>query len=631
MASEVFRQHFGNYNCILLLSEHPDSALDAIPSGTTTVRISMATTNGSVERLLVSALDADCQGVVIRCGDAVTAVDSFLKASKLAIRRGKRRLLVLPNRRTSFTNISEIFYLHGIGNIPDILVAMLVDEADSFELVTLNFTGEETWRHEVVVARWRPGSGFEPPSADLFADRTADLQGRQMVFATINYPPYVVLKTGSLPADGTETRILIEFTKKKNATWRVVDCEEDKWGAIWPNGSGNGLLGAVAMDEADAGYAAVYHWYPEYHFVEYTRPYVRAGLTCMAPRPLLQPGWQLPVLPFSPLLWAAVWASVILATVALYSARMVLPAGRINIHLLFTNDGRAVGRYATVEDCFFRSVGLLVLQTPDVERRHTRVVGPTRHVLSWLLIAYLLVTASYGSGLSSVLTIPRYEPPIDSVVDLRDSGLEWAETHIAFLNSLRGRTEQVYLDLIKQYRVLTVDILKSRTTTRDLAFIIERLPGGYFTIGDYIDEEAASRYLRPMREDIYWEYVVLAVPKGWPYIQQLDELIDILFEAGIMHAWEGQVARKWMAPRVQLAAQTGLRSYAQAPDGPVKLQLTHVQGEFALLVLGLCVSLALLLVEIAVHRRTKTIAELRGPSVTTPTMRRHCWEERNLP
>lgn len=66
------------------------------------------------------------------------------------------------------------------------------------------------------------------------------------------------------------------------------------------------------------------------------------------------------------------------------------------------------GRYTSLWDCAFNALGLLVLQTPPDERKTTRLVGPTRHVLVWLTIMFLLITTSYGSGLASVLTVPRY-------------------------------------------------------------------------------------------------------------------------------------------------------------------------------------------------------------------------------
>ncbi|XP_046988131.1 glutamate receptor ionotropic, delta-1-like [Schistocerca americana] len=467
-----------------------------------------------------------------------------------------------------------------------------------FDLISVRFTGRLTWRDEVVLGSWERGRGLLPPSADLFPDKLSDLQGREFVFGTFHYPPYVVLDDKDPTfQDGLEARMILEFLKKVNATCRLTLETEDKWGQIWDNGSGNGLMGAVVRDLVDASYSSLGYWYYEHIWLDYSRSYYRTGITCLAPRPRPLPGWQVPLLPFSAYLWAAVGVSVLVATAALFIAKTSSTwlLGEENDTVL------AGGRYSTVEDCFFRSLGLLVLQTPDVERRHTRVVGPTRHVLSWLLIAYLLVTASYGSGLSSVLTIPRYEPPINTVRDLRDSGLNWAATHIAWLNPLRGTDEQVIIDLCERFRALKEEDMKARSSTRDLALGIERLPAGYFAVGDYIEEEAASKWLRPMREDIYWEMNNIMVRKGWPHLQHLDDLIDRLIDSGLILAWEGQVTRRWLAPRVQLAVQTAFRLPSAGAE-PVKLGLSHVQGEFALLALGLCLSLLALLAELAIHR-----------------------------
>ncbi|XP_046988132.1 glutamate receptor ionotropic, kainate 2-like [Schistocerca americana] len=588
-------------------------------------------TDDGDEQLLVSALDADCLGFVIRHADASAAVDALLSASRRAVRRARLRLLLLPVDRDHPVNASDVFGLADIKLVPDILVARTVDEGNSFKLVTVKFTGQATWRDELVVARWYYGSGLDRPLAEPFPSRLTNLEGRQLVFATLHYPPYVVLEGAPGTLDGTETRILSEFINKVNASWQVTEYADEKWGAIWDNnGSGNGILGAVVNGEADVAYAAVYQWFHEYLFLDYTRPYVRTGITCLAPRPLVQSGWQVPLLPFSAGMWAAVAASVLLATLALFATKMATTWVLVAF-CTGSVGGAADGRYSTVEDCFFRSLGLLVLQAPDVERRHTRVVGPTRHVLSWLLIAYLLVTASYGSGLSSVLTVPRYDPPIDTVSDLHHSGLEWAETHIAWLNSLRERTEDIFRDLCRRFRVMKEGDLHARTTTRNLAFPMERLPSGYFAIGEYIDEEAASKWLRPMREDIYWEWVVIAVPKRWPHLEQLDALIDRLIESGLLLAWEGQVSRQWMAPRVQLAVQAGARASSPAGDEPVKLRLSHVQGEFALLTLGLCLSLVAFAAELVANKYSSTGVQREPSAAAAKALHRpeqRQWRER---
>jgi hypothetical protein len=67
-----------------------------------------------------------------------------------------------------------------------------------------------------------------------------------------------------------------------------------------------------------------------------------------------------------------------------------------------------VNMYSTWVECAFRTVGLLVLQVPPDERdfstpRHV----PMRHLVTWLILFYFVVTTGYSAGLASVLTLPR--------------------------------------------------------------------------------------------------------------------------------------------------------------------------------------------------------------------------------
>jgi hypothetical protein len=72
-------------------------------------------------------------------------------------------------------------------------------------------------------------------------------------------------------------------------------------------------------DRADFGYGAIYLWDYEHHYVDYSHPYIRTGITCVAPRPDLLAGWLTPVLPFTVTSWAAVAASVVASALSLFA------------------------------------------------------------------------------------------------------------------------------------------------------------------------------------------------------------------------------------------------------------------------------------------------------------------------
>ena len=67
-----------------------------------------------------------------------------------------------------------------------------------------------------------------------------------------------------------------------------------------------------------------------------------------------------------------------------------------------------VNMYSSWEECAFRTMGLLVLQVPPDERDFaTPRFVPMRHLVTWLILFYFVVTTGYSAGLATVLTIPR--------------------------------------------------------------------------------------------------------------------------------------------------------------------------------------------------------------------------------
>ena len=82
-------------------------------------------------------------------------------------------------------------------------------------------------------------------SADLYPDKVSNLMGKRLTMATFTYRPYSVIDLNTNPpvVDGTETRLLLEFCKKLNATFDVIVDAENEWGEVYENYTGNGILG----------------------------------------------------------------------------------------------------------------------------------------------------------------------------------------------------------------------------------------------------------------------------------------------------------------------------------------------------------------------------------------------------
>lgn len=53
--------------------------------------------------------------------------------------------------------------------------------------------------------------------------------------------------------DGTELRAITLYAKLHNATIDLVIDEENEWGIIYDNWTGNGIVGNVVMDKGEVG------------------------------------------------------------------------------------------------------------------------------------------------------------------------------------------------------------------------------------------------------------------------------------------------------------------------------------------------------------------------------------------
>ncbi|XP_054258586.1 uncharacterized protein LOC128983345 isoform X2 [Macrosteles quadrilineatus] len=365
------------------------------------------------------------------------------------------------------------------------------------------------------------------------------------------------------------------------------------------NLQGRGILGNVAVEKADVGLGALYLWYHEYKFLDFSVAYIRTGITCLAPRPELLSNLLLPIRPFNIFTWLIVLCAVLVASVALYYIKKLEISFLKNCHK--KRKEKNYKWFTTKEDTLLRTLGFLVLQASS---NRTVEKGSVRHLVNWLHVAFLLVATSYSSGLASILTVPSYLPPIDTVSDLVNRELQWGATHDAWIFSLREATETQMHTLVSRFRALTKEQLYYNSLTASFAFSVERLPAGHFAVGDYITEES-MKHLRLMKQDIYYEHCIFVFQKGSPYLQSFNHLIHRLLDSGLLLYWEGEVARRFLNSRVQSAvkesASVGMQHHAHV--APTPINLGHMEGAFIILGVGVTMSILTFLAELYVGVR----------------------------
>ncbi|PSN50071.1 Ionotropic receptor 41a3 [Blattella germanica] len=511
-------------------------------------------------------LDQKCLDIMVQVADVRAMVQRLCRASRASKVRSTRRFLFLPNAAAvQEANANGVFAMEEMAVLPDLVVAKLAEGNASLQFVTHRYAGDHP-EEEVAL-----GEG------ELFPDKLRDLEGKELALAAVpDYPPYTILDLGASPPlyEGVELRVAKDFAKTLNFSFHVLVDADAWWGEVWPNGTGTGMWGMVATDVAALGFGATYAWLENYPYLDYSLPYFRSSVRCITPRPRQLPGWMTPLLPFDALMWTAVGASLGVTIAALYLATNAI------MRLLDSDTKERL--YSTLTSSVMWSWGLLLLQSPSVETQPLYV--PLRHLVTWLMVYYLLVNSIYSGGLAAVLTVPRFEHPINSVADLAGSNMIWAATLDAWVYSIEEATEPDLKHIVRNYRTLGEEELLRRAFKGDTAFAVERLLGGNYALPSYINNETVP-LLRAMQDDIYSGSPVFNVRKASPFLKSLNMLILRLNAAGLLLNYEVQVVREFVGQRIQLALAQN--DQVAKDSGPVALRVDHIQGPLFFLGFGL--------------------------------------------
>ncbi|KAJ8732006.1 hypothetical protein PYW08_014736 [Mythimna loreyi] len=535
-----------------------------------------------------------CSDYIVRMQQPQSFMEAFeTVVHKGQVRRSDRKIIFLPydeeyNEGYDVELPSLVFSMKGSAFVPNILMIENYASNDSdckiFDLITHQFGGlDDETNIPKYLDRWDSCSQEFENRANLFPNDMTNLYGKTLKVSCFTYKPYVLLDVDTAiepkGRDGVEIRIVEELCRWINCTVEIVREDVDQWGDIYPNETGGiGVIGSVVEDRADVAITALYSWYQEWRVLDFSVPFVRTAITCIAPAPRLLSSWEMPLMPFSWYMWAAVGFTYIYASMGILTAQ----------------------GYASSSYPFLKTFGMMIGQSQYQNAASNS--WKIRSVTGWLLISGLILSSAYGAGLASTFTVPKYEPSIDTVQDIVDRQMEWGATHDAWIFSLTLSTEPLVKQLVSQFRIYSYDQLKAKSFTRSMAYSIEKLPAGNFAIGEYITQEAMLDMML-MLEDFYYEQCVVMMRKSSPYTEKVSQLVGRLHQSGLLLAWETQIALKHLNYKVQVEVRL---SRSKNDVGSTKpLNLNNVVGVFIVYAIGLVVSIATFVGELYVHHHGK--------------------------
>ncbi|KAF5307157.1 hypothetical protein FQR65_LT00673 [Abscondita terminalis] len=619
LLSTIVHKYLQNSTCLIIISQNSDNY---VLSSTIPI-VNVQVTDNTIQNKLLFR-NYGCQAILIVHQNSSLILQQLEYQMKMHNDRFNSRKYLIVADDTDIFLLSELEY------IVDFLLIVPANSSEEecillndlcwvhgiFELVTHKYVGAVNNSFLVTLDFWSTRNNSFAYGNNLYPDKLSNQRGRELRCATFTYKPYsIVGKTQeeSPPYTiGSENAIAHEFAKKLNMSIQYV-VDDKEWGIIYDNWTGDGVLGHIATDKADIGYAALYTWAHEYQFLDLSKPVVRTGITCLVPAPKyrlrilycfklkrdfrLAAGWITPLMPFSKKMWLYFCLSFVLISTATITITAVITKQKLETknHRSKKEQPIIINYRVIFNQCLMRITKIFLMQSISPTKKYVDVAF--KYMFSIFLYS-LVISACYSSGLSTVMTIPRYSGAINDVTDLANSDLNWGATQDAWIYSILEEERKPYIILLHKFIAASEENLREFAKTNKFAFSIERLPSGQFAIGSYITEDIVI-HLRLMKEDLYWEYCVLMTRKNSPLLIPLDSLILILNEAGLIKFWEEKATQYHMNLRVQNIVAYYRASQTKEPHPVVmKLRWLHVEGAFGILIGGYVFSILYFLIEV---------------------------------
>lgn len=405
---------------------------------------------------------------------------------------------------------------------------------------------------------------------------SATLKPRSVLrVSTFNYPPFVIFRNESdtIKYDGIEYRICNELVSKLKLGMEITEPQDNQmWGELLDNGTYTGLNGDILYGRADIAFAALYMSYDQWQVLEFSFPYVSLSLSFLIPRPQLVPQWMCIILPFQPTLWLAHIVSIV-----------------FSVTFLFILGGAWNKMFPLRKLTPYDQIRKTILDIGQIISQGSIAVYPAqepiRHFVYWWTLFCLILGTAYSASLFSFLTVPQYQKPIETVHELATSALQWISmVPLKVLNIDFTGSEDKDMRLLAKSFYLTddVDHIKKLLKSRSFAIWCDLLNEVYITGYDFL-EMVDLNNLQIMKEKVAAFPIAIAIRKNFPYKDQLDVLIQMLLQSGILAFWQQDIISHFNAAQVIVKVD-------QSDEEPTSLSLEHFQGAFLLFAFGIVVS-----------------------------------------
>jgi hypothetical protein len=434
----------------------------------------------------------------------------------------------------------------------------------------------------VILHQWITGSESQfDKNTNLFPDKMSNFYGCIMNASTFAYVPFVfpIGNTDSnitYHTEGLEIRILHAIARALNFTANFLPENNHNISKWW------GMYEEVLSKQADVGFTATPQTVRSIGSRDHSVWYLKETIRWFGPHAKPSARWKSLVIIFTPLMWLLVLIVYFICSFIFWSLAKV--NGAVKEHVTYTN--------ALL--CFLQTFSMILGEAVCV-RPHTWYLR--LFFILWVFYC-LLINTAYQSSLISVLTDPRYEPSVDTVEELLNSGMSYGFVwRFQFWYSLEN--DSVSNRILKNYiECPKLEVcLKRIATKQDFAICGGESNLLYLSHTKY--RTLGVPHFLPFKEEVTSIFVTMFFRPGSVFLESFDRVIYRVVESGIIQKFWTDIRLRYIG-NIDDYSDDDDEEDADDDDDDLMDVLTvqHLQGAFILLLLGLACSFAVFITEL---------------------------------
>ncbi|XP_042204931.1 probable glutamate receptor [Homarus americanus] len=382
---------------------------------------------------------------------------------------------------------------------------------------------------------------------------------------------------GAIVVEGTMRRILEMFTQAMNLDYQLVLAPDGKWGNLNTSGYWSGLMGLIQRKEVEIALGPFIVTSEREELCDFSLPLYIENSAIVYQRPALESDIMGFLKPFSLTVWVLLLLSAMSVGLVLVWALWV--EGKI-FPSTFTRN-----KVSKAAICVFKSI------TQESSSWVPAGNGSRGVVATWFMASLVFFT-SYGSTLTSLLTVPRVNVPIDSVADLvAQDTIRWGlAPGYMWYQYFRDSEDDVRRQVFERTALVPTGCYRSRSQViyGDLARFCDVTTILKIMSLDFSMNGKCHLYMA--KETVHSNFPVsVAFQKNSPHLPRANKILIQLQESGILG--------KWRSEHINNATQCLRHPSKDRPPGLYPLTLHDLSGPFLLLAVGVMSALVCFLGE----------------------------------